>query len=131
MGNANIRLIVTMVDDSGESIGVELDPAVATRIIQEEVWAQTAWPVGEPTLAELISRPTPQIYRYSSDEDGYLAGVVLAYSEEEARSVAFEDLKESRPEEWAEYHPDPSGILVQCLGRHGGAGDGNGNVEFE
>lgn len=37
-------------------IGITLDPAVAARIAQEEVWAQTAWPAGESSLAELLTR---------------------------------------------------------------------------
>lgn len=37
---------------SGHTLTV--DRAVAERLIQEEVWAQTVWPEGEPSLADLI-----------------------------------------------------------------------------
>lgn len=77
----------------------------------------------------VVSQPE-QIYHYWSDEDGYLAGVVLARTENEARLAAFEALKESRSDDWMHYHPDPSGIQVEALGRHGGSGDGEGNIEF-
>lgn len=31
-------------------------PALAARIAEEEVWAQTLWPDGEPVLTEVIFR---------------------------------------------------------------------------
>jgi len=43
-------------DDIQEFKGrtVPVDREVIDRLIQEEIWAQTLWPEGEPTLAEII-----------------------------------------------------------------------------
>jgi hypothetical protein len=33
---------------------IDIDPRLEARIIQEEVWAQTAWPEGECSIAKVI-----------------------------------------------------------------------------
>ena len=66
-----LRLMITMYDGSthrepARSLGsVEIDPVVEQRIIQEEVWAHTMWPYGEPRLADMIRAATKD---YKVDE---------------------------------------------------------------
>lgn len=49
-----VDLEVNMVLDDGSKVGVQLDGCIVERIIQEEIWAQTDWPKGEPSLTDLV-----------------------------------------------------------------------------
>jgi len=62
-----MKLRIVMYDDAlpehlriepSGGIGIELDPRVESRIIQEEVWTQTVWPEGESPLAEMLAQAT-------------------------------------------------------------------------
>lgn len=60
-----MKLRIVMYDDDttdhgpnlgvrADEVGIELDPRLEARIVQEEVWAQTSWPKGEGPVAEVI-----------------------------------------------------------------------------
>lgn len=60
-----MRLRITMYDDSPDAsegfapgIRISVSTAVEQRLVQEEVWVQTAWPEGETPIEELFRPAT-------------------------------------------------------------------------
>ena len=136
--SGSLRLEVRLFEGGSREVlkTLNIDERLERRIIQEEAWAQTVWPESDPgPISELIGEDGSvgqrrTIWSYWSDEDGYLAGVCLASSIDEAKRIGFERLMVMRPREWVEYHADPSTIQVELIGDEGGSGDGEGNIEL-